>query len=101
MADKRLFGYTWLWLAGAAVLSLFTGGRWAIPLAVWLAPVFLLHFTRTRRPFSGYLLVGLVRAAAGAVALQGVIPAPAYFFYPIVVTLTFVTSLPYLADRLI
>ena len=49
----------------------------------------------------GYLLVGLVRAAAACVTLQGVIPGPQYVFYPVVVALSFITSLPYLADRLI
>jgi apolipoprotein N-acyltransferase len=101
MANNRLLHSSWLWLMIAAILSLFSGGRWAIPLAVWLAPVFLLRFVRMHRPLSGYLTVSLVRAAAGFVTVQGVIPAPAYIFYPIVVILTFVTSLPYLADHLI
>ena len=41
---------SYLWLAIAAALYLFTGGQWAIPLAAWLAPLFLLRFVRTQRP---------------------------------------------------
>ena len=41
---------SYLWLAVAAALFLFTGGLWVIPLAVWLAPLFLLRFVRTQRP---------------------------------------------------
>jgi hypothetical protein len=32
---------SYLWLAIAAALYLFTGGQWVIPLAAWLAPLFL------------------------------------------------------------
>jgi apolipoprotein N-acyltransferase len=92
---------SWLWLAIAAVFSLFSGGRWAIPLAAWIAPLFLLRFVRSHRPLRGYLLVWLVRAAAGCIILQGVIPVPSYVFYPLVLFLSLVTTLPYLADRLI
>jgi len=41
---------SYLWLAVAAALFLFAAGRWAIPLAAWLAPLFLLRFVRTQRP---------------------------------------------------
>ncbi len=97
----RVDRFSWLWLVSAAVLSLFSGGRWAIPLAVWFAPLFLLRFVRFQRPLWGYLLASLVRAAAAAVTLQGIIPAPAVIFYPLVLFLALLTSLPYLADRLI
>ena len=93
--------FSWLWLVIAAILSLLSGGRWAIPLAVWFAPLFLLRFVRTRRPLAGFLLASLVRAVAAMVSLQGVIPAPSYIFYPLVSFLALVTTLPYLADRLI
>ncbi|MBT3713331.1 MAG: hypothetical protein HOG15_08270, partial [Anaerolineae bacterium] len=35
-----------LWLALYAALTLFASGRWQIPLAGWLAPVFAIHFYR-------------------------------------------------------
>lgn len=101
MSNNRPFRSAWLWLVIGTGMYLLGDGRWGIPLAVWLAPVFLLRFVRMQRPLSGYLLVTLVQAAAGFITLQGVIPAPAYFFYPIVVIVSFVISLPYLADRLI
>ena len=41
---------SYLWLAVAAALFLFTGGLWIIPLAAWLTPLFLLRFVRTQRP---------------------------------------------------
>jgi len=63
---------SYLWLAIAAALYLFTGGQWVIPLAAWLVPLFLLRFVRTQRPLPGFLVVWLVRFAVAAIfVLQG------------------------------
>src|SRR5712691_11531228 len=91
---------SYLWLALAAALYLFTGGQWVIPLAAWLAPLFLLRFVRTQHPLPGLLLAWLVRFAVAAVVLQGVILYPGIVYYPLVLLLTGLTMLPYLADRL-
>jgi apolipoprotein N-acyltransferase len=91
----------WVWLAIATALSFFSGGHWIIPLAAWFAPLFLLRFVRTQRPLRGYLLAALIRAAAGSITLQGIIPAPSFIFYPLVVIISLITSLPYLIDRFI
>jgi apolipoprotein N-acyltransferase len=92
---------SYLWLTMAAALFLFAAGRWAIPLAAWLAPLFLLRFVRTQHPLPGLLLAWLVRFAVAAVVLQGIILYPGIVFYPLVLLLTGLTMLPYLADRLI
>jgi apolipoprotein N-acyltransferase len=67
-ADSR----PWLWLLIAAALLPFSGGADTIALAAWLAPVFLLRFTRTRAlkiwlPTAYVLLV-----AAGAFQSRGI-----------------------------
>ena len=92
---------SYLWLAIAAALFLFYAGRWAIPLAPWLAPLFLLRFVRTQRPLPGLLLAWFVRSAVAAVVLQGTILISGIGYYAIIVLLTGLTMLPYLADRLI
>src|SRR5215469_8575945 len=49
-----------LWLALGLLCWLFAAnGRLDIPIAAWLSPLFLLRFTRTRRPLSGFLWVWL------------------------------------------
>ncbi len=92
---------SYLWLALAAALFLFEGGRWAIPLAAWLAPLFLLRFVRTQHPLPGLLLTWLVRFAVTAVVFQGIILYPGIVYYPLVLLVTGLAILPYLADRLI
>ena len=91
---------SYLWLAVAAALLLVAGGRWVIPLAAWLAPVFLLRFVRTQRLLLGLLLAWLVRSAAGAVASQGTILYPGILPYVVVVLTSLILTLPFLADRL-
>ncbi len=48
---------SYLWLALGIVLLLFSMPGWAIALAAWLAPVFLLRFVRTQPLLRGMLLV--------------------------------------------
>src|SRR5450755_2107369 len=91
---------SYLWLAIAAALLAFYAGRWAIPLAAWLAPLFLLRFVRTQRPLTGLLLAWLVRAAIALIVLPGNILLSGIAYYIIVVLVTGLTMLSYLADRL-
>src|SRR5689334_6538365 len=92
---------SYLWLAIAAASTLVAAGRWSIPLAAWLAPLFLLRFVRTRRVLAGLLLAWLIRAAVTAVAAQGTILVPGIGYYVVIVFAALVTTLPFLVDRLI
>jgi apolipoprotein N-acyltransferase len=95
---------SYLWLAIAAALLLFAGGQWVIPLAAWFAPLFLLRFVRTQHPLPGFLLAWLVRFAVAVIfVLQGsqFPPGTPSGFYALVVIVSLVSVLPYLADRLI
>ena len=92
---------SYLGLALATALFLFVAGQRVIPLAAWLAPLFLLRFVRTQHPLPGLLLAWLARFIVGAVVLQGIILYPSVVYYPLVLLLTGLTMLPYLADRLI
>jgi apolipoprotein N-acyltransferase len=66
----------WGWLLiGAALLPLVALTP-ILPLAAWLAPVFLLRFTRTQRAAVGLPLVALAYYAATALAFRGVFGGP-------------------------
>ena len=78
--------YSFIWLAIGGGLRFFDFGRWTIPLATWLAPVFLIHFARLNDPFTGAVLIWLILMVAGYFALRGVIPLPK-FIYPIFIGL--------------
>jgi apolipoprotein N-acyltransferase len=92
--------YLWLALAFALCLCAFNG-RWDIPLAAWLYPLFLLRFVRTHRPATGFLGACLVNVAATGIWLyQTGLPLNGLLLAGMVGgALCF--ALPYLADRLV
>lgn len=93
-------GYVWLGIGG--ILSLFAmHGRWDAPPAAWLCAVFLLRYTRTRRPLAGFAGVWLVSAVGAAFWLY---ESGLDVLSPILLlclALSTVLVLPYLADRLV
>ena len=93
---------SYLWPVLAFALSLFAmNGTWDFPLAAWLYPLFLLRFTRTRRPFRGFLAASLVNAGAACVlSFQAGFGLQIPILAAVVVVAIFM-SLPYLVDRLI
>ncbi len=92
---------SYLWLALGIALFAFSTLRWAIPLAAWLAPVFMLRFVRTQPLRRGMLLLLLARVLVQEVELQGVIPIPGVLYYLFVFGTVVVTTLPYLIDRML
>ncbi len=103
MMKSRHLSY--LWLSLAAVLMAFalpfTMSRWVIPLAAWLAPVFLLRFMRAQPVVRGVLVAWLVLFVTTAIVQQGVPPIPGLIFYVYALMVRLLIVLPYLADRLI
>lgn len=93
---------SYLWLALGILLFAFATPRWTIPLAAWLAPVFLLRFVRTQPLLRGMLLLLLAGVLMQAVALQGVLPYSGVFYYLTVFGTVIVGFLPpYLLDRVL
>lgn len=91
---------SYLWLAIGVLLSLFTLGKWVIPLAPWLSPVFLIRFTRTQRKLLwAYFLLAITGAIATAIVLQGVLEGLTYI--STIVGGALIGNLPYVADRLL
>ena len=92
--------WSYLWLAIGTILGMFaiSIGNWIIPLAAWLAPIFTLRFMRTqRRLWLAYLVLAIVSGVAAHFALPPLLPMRT----PILIGATVVSSLIYLADRLL
>ena len=94
--------WSYLWLAIGTVLALFSSGRWPLPLAAWLGPVFMIRFMRTQKAFRGLILVWLATYVTGVIAWWGMmlLPLPVYFVLMAINMLT-LGGLPLLADRLL
>jgi apolipoprotein N-acyltransferase len=91
----------YLWLALGILLFASATLRWEIPLAAWLAPVFLLRFVRTQPLLLGFLILLLAGVLVSAVELQGVLPYSGVFYYLTVFGTAIVGFLPYLLDRVL
>ena len=94
-----LFSIAWLLLGG--LLQLFSIGKWAVPLAAWLAPAFLLHFTRDVSTASGVLVVWLVLFISVSISHRGVIPLPGLAFFGVTALVAATIALPFLAAHLL
>jgi apolipoprotein N-acyltransferase len=92
----------YLWLALGTVLSLFAvHGRWDVAAAAWLCAVFLLRYTRTRRPLAGF---GGVWAASAIAAVFWLYESGLPVFGPVLLlclALSTTLCLPFLVDRLL
>ena len=91
--------WSYLWLLIGTGLLLFSNGRWIIPLATWLAPIFLIRFARTQPALKGLGLLLVTNVLASLFFWQGIIPGGLYL--PVASGVGVVFWLPYLADRLL
>lgn len=91
--------WSYLWLLIGTGMLLFSNGRWMIPLATWLAPVFLIRFARTQPARKGLGLLLLANVLASLFFWQGIIPGGLYL--PVACGIAVVFWLPYLADRML
>ncbi len=91
--------WAYLWLCVGAGLLLVSNGRWFIPLATWLAPVFLIRFARTQPARRGLALLLAINILASVFMWQGIIPGGLHL--PVASGIGVVFWLPYLADRLL
>lgn len=91
----------WLWIVIAASLLAFSNGAHTVPLAAWLAPVFLLRFVRGQDPKVGLPLTYLLLAAGFAFQFRGMVPIPGIGYYIFIVLWGITLVLPYVINRLL
>jgi apolipoprotein N-acyltransferase len=95
--------WSWAWLAVGAVLLPVTSLQTLLPVAAWLAPVFLLRFVRTQRARVGLPVLALVMSLTASVALRGgFFPVADGVGYVVFVAgLGLAGAVPYALDRLL
>jgi apolipoprotein N-acyltransferase len=87
-----------------ATLTLFTSGRWPIPLAAWLASLFMIRFMRTQKVLRGFILAWLASYVMAVIAwwgmMPGALPVPVMLVM-FAINMLLIGALPLLADRLL
>lgn len=91
----------WFWLLLSVVVGLFSTGRWTVAAAAWLAPLFLLRFTRLLHPLPGYLLATASSFLVLTTTWWGLQPLPLPVFLGMFAVTAPIGALPYLFDRLL
>jgi len=93
-----------VYLAITVLLSFFVGGKWNIPLAAWIAPVFGIRFFRdSDKPWRSFLLLWAASAVVNIISWQGGTAMGGFgpFAEPIFfILVTPIGLLPYVIDRL-
>jgi len=90
-----------LWLPPAAAMMLGTHGRWMFPLAVWLAPLFMLRFARSQRTWISLPVVFAVTVPIVAATWWSMLPFGGAARTVAAGLIGVAAFLPYLADRLL
>jgi apolipoprotein N-acyltransferase len=100
-AERRERGgsRSWVWLAIAVALLLFANGANNIPLAAWLAPVFLLRFVRSQSYKVGLPVAYLLLTTEFAFQFRGMVPIPGIGYYIFLVVWGVPLVVPYIVDR--
>lgn len=65
---------SWVWLGLGTVLLSLSGARTVVPIAAWMASVFLLRFARTQGARVAFPALAVAAYAASLVALRGLFP---------------------------
>lgn len=86
-------------LLAATLFQIFSGGRWPIELAAWLAPVFLLRFTRAGRTLPRLAAAAAMLYAAMCLSWRGMVPVPGAAYFAIMLLIALPGVLPYAFDR--
>ena len=93
--------HSWIWLAIGTVLLLFSNGANNVPLAAWLAPVFVLRFVREQRIAVGLPITYALLVAGFAFQFRGMVPIPGVVYYIFIFIFGLSLVLPYVIDRLV
>jgi apolipoprotein N-acyltransferase len=90
----------YLVLLTGIILFIFSNGRLSVPFAAWIAPVFLLGYTRAKKPLRGLALLFILMALSTRIMLHGIIPSSlGVLTYILTIYYAILWFLPYLADR--
>ncbi len=89
--------WSYIWLAIGTLL----GFLWAIPLTMWLAPIFILRFVRTQKTWVGFLLAWLSSFLVIGITFREALPLPMPEYIVTILIISLTGALAYLADRLL
>ena len=97
--NKTKINYSYLYLLAGFVFLFFFNGRWILPAAAFLAPLFLIRFLRFQKPFKGFLVMIIAGWVSNVFAWKGMMPMSGFIYYVVVFMMSLFTSITFLIDR--
>ncbi len=91
--------YSYIYLLIGFVFLFFFNGRWIIPIAAFIAPIFLIRFFRFQKPFKGFLFIVLAGWISNIFIWKGMMPMSGLFYYFLMFMMSVFTALTFLIDR--
>ena len=98
--NKRKTQYSYIYLLIGFIFLFFFNGRWILPIAAFIAPIFLIRFLRFQKPFKGFLIIVLVGWVSNIFVWKGMMPMSGFFYYLVSFMMSVFTSLTFLLDRI-
>ena len=89
-----------LYLVTGFIFLIFANGRWILPIATFIAPVFLIRFLSSQKPFKGFLLILPALWISNIIIWQGMMPMSGVFYYVVCLMMSLFTSVVYLINRI-
>ena len=97
---KRISSQSYIYLLIAFIFLFFFNGKWILPIAAFITPVFLIRFLRFQKPFKGFLIIVLACWVSNIFVWNGMMPMSGFFYYFVTFMMSVFTSLTFLSDRI-
>jgi len=91
--------YSYIYLLIGFIFLFFFNGRWILPIAAFIAPLFLIRFFRFQKPLRGFLIIVLAGWISNIFIWKGMMPMSGFFYYFLMFMMSVSTSLTFLIDR--
>jgi len=98
--NKRKTQYSFIYLLIGFIFLFFFNGRWILPIAAFVAPIFLIRFLRFQKPIKGFLIIVLAGWLSNIFVWKGMLPMSGFFYYLVSFMMSVFTSLTFLLDRI-
>ncbi len=92
--------YSYAYLLIGFVFLFFSNGRWALPLATFIAPIFLIRFLRFHKPLKGFVFLIFAGFISNIFIWKGQMPVPDFVYYIMSFMMSLFTALVFLIDRI-
>ena len=100
LSFKTIVHSSYLYLFLGFVFLFFSNGRWTVPLAIWIAPIFLVRFLRFHTPLKGYIFLVGALFISNIFIWDGLIPMSGFLYYLISLMMSIAVALVLIIDRI-